>query len=104
MKRLLILAIALLVAAGGCHKDKKPLDKNDQFRLLVKKNGKYGYCARNGDLAIPAQYENASIFSEGLAAVRIKGKDGFIDPTGKVVIEPRFGATSIFLEGRAAVM
>ena len=54
-------------------------------------------------MVVPAQYENASIFAEGLAAVRQNGKDGYIDVKGNMVIPPRFDAGSIFKEDRAAV-
>ncbi len=49
-----------------------------------------------GSSALPYQtltndaYDNASDFSEGLAAVKINNKWGFIDTSGKVVIAPQF--------------
>ena len=53
-------------------------------------DGKSGYINQNGTLVIPAVFEAAAEFSEGLAAVRINGKWGFIDESGKVIIEPKF--------------
>lgn len=52
----------------------------------VKKNGKWGYISKNGEIAIPFQYELADPFSSGLAGVVLNGKVGFIDKTGRMVI------------------
>ena len=63
------------------------------------KTHRYGYISRDGRIVIPAQYEYASNFSEGLAAVNfpaISGSRpalwGYIDKTGKTVIPPTFRA------------
>ena len=69
MKRLLILTLAVLTLCTACQQEEKKVALDNSFRLLVKFNGKYGYCDRGGILVIPPQYEAASIFSEGLAAV-----------------------------------
>jgi len=58
--------------------------------------------------AIPPAFENATYFSEGLAAVKINHKWGFIDKTGKIVIEPQFNLwqaqfNSEFSDGLVAV-
>jgi hypothetical protein len=76
-------------------------------------NGKFGYIDENGRVVIKPQFDDAKLFSEGLARVRIKEKWGFIDPSGKLVITPNFELTSNneeandrsldFHEGRAAV-
>ena len=39
-----------------------------------------------GEIAIPAQYRRAWVFSEGLAAVQKNGNIGFIDHKGNVII------------------
>ena len=66
-------------------------------------NGKYGYCDRGGITVIPAQFDSASIFSEGLAAVRVNGKDGLSMPTARWSSLQLSIKRSIFLNGRAAV-
>ena len=48
--------------------------------------GKYGYINKTGKVVLPAQFEYAEKFYEGLAVVKQGGKRGFIDVTGKVVI------------------
>lgn len=72
---------------------------------------RYGYIDRNGRIVIPAQYEYARPFSEGLAAVEFPGTEGgtpslwgYIDTNGKTVIPPTFSAQpGDFSEGLAIV-
>ena len=64
--------------------------------------GKYGY-KHNGRVVIPAKYDDACPFSEGLARVKINGKYGFIDKTGTVVIPAKFDGAWDFSEGLASV-
>ncbi|MDB5708945.1 MAG: hypothetical protein JWL96_1015 [Sphingomonas bacterium] len=52
---------------------------------------------------IPARFEMARLFSEGLAAVRVKGRFGYIDETGTLVIAPRFVEAGAFRGGYAEV-
>lgn len=64
---------------------------SDSLTVFADKKGKRGYLnAYTGEIAIPAQYEHAWIFSEGLGAVVKDGKLGFIDHRGDWVIQPRF--------------
>ena len=54
------------------------------------------------------KYDNATDFSEGLAAVRLNNKWGFIDTTGKIVIAPQFNPyqaqfNAAFSEGLVAI-
>ena len=52
---------------------------------------KRGYYNMNtGEIAIPAQYRRAWVFSEGLAAVQKNGMIGFIDHKGNAVIDFQF--------------
>lgn len=76
-------------------------------RATVKKGdlytGTWGYIDENGTEVIPCVYEDASDFSEGLAAVKRDGKFGFIDKNGKVVIPFIYNFAASFNEGLAAV-
>ena len=87
----------------------------------VASKGKWGFMDQTGKLVIPAEFEDAQNFREGLAPVKIKGeivwcpgddsgnrsgytmKYGFIDRTGKVVIPAQFESAEPFSEGLAAI-
>ena len=66
-------------------------------------NARWGYQDNTGTLVIPAQFDKAMRFSEGLAAVTLHKKVGYIDPNGKMVIAPRFVHGEPFHEGLALV-
>lgn len=64
---------------------------SDTLTVFEDKNGMRGYLnAYTGEIAIPAQFEHAWIFSEGVGAVVKNGKLGFIDHQGNWAIQPRF--------------
>lgn len=65
---------------------------------------KWAYIDKTGKIAIPARFERAYDFSEGLARVRLDGKWGFIKPDGSYAVEPRFEDARDFSDGMAAVM
>lgn len=60
---------------------------NDSLSVYCSENKRGYFNAYTGEIAIPAQYRRAWIFSEGLAAVQKNGMIGFIDHKGNTVIE-----------------
>ena len=64
--------------------------RNDSLAVFCSENKRGYYNMYTGEIAIPAQYRRAWIFSEGLAAVQKNGNIGFIDHQGNVVIDFRF--------------
>ena len=57
--------------------------------IAVRKNGKWGYINRDGDVVIDFQFEDAYLFSNGLAAVSLNlPLYGLIDREGNWVAEP----------------
>ena len=76
---------------------------------------KFGYIDETGQVSIPAKFDAAQDFSEGLAAVAFNvGKKpkhafqrprqwGFIDKVGKMVVRPQFQRAKSFSGGLAAV-
>jgi len=67
---------------------------------------KYGFINTNGEVAIPAQFDEVRNFSEGLAAVKLNNKWGFIDKEGNIIIPCQFDGVDSnrnFSEGLAAV-
>lgn len=59
------------------------MDPTDESWVVYKENGKYGYKGCYGNVMIKAQFDQASPFTQGLAAVWNKEKDGeaIIDTT-----------------------
>jgi hypothetical protein len=64
---------------------------------------RYGFIDKTGKLVIPAQFESAEPFSEGLAAIHNCDQAFFIDKTGKTVIPANFKYASSFSGGLARV-
>lgn len=64
---------------------------------------KWGFIDTQGNYVIQPQYDDATRFSQGLAAVNAGGQWGYIDPSGAYAIQPRFSDARIFSEGLAAV-
>ena len=58
---------------------------------------------KDGVVVIPAKYDDAKDFSEGLARVKLNGKWGYIDKAGNEVIPFQYFCAKDFSEGLAAV-
>lgn len=61
-----------------------------QERYPYKRKGKWGYLDEQNLFAIAPQFEQASRFSNNLAAVRVQGYYGYIGPDGSWKITPQF--------------
>lgn len=66
-------------------------------------NVKWGYIHKNGEIAIPLQYDRVTSFHEGRAFVRQASQWYLIDTTGKFVGDQAFEQVYSFSEGLAAV-
>jgi hypothetical protein len=64
---------------------------------------RYGFVDKTGKLVIPARFDSAEPFSEGLAAIHDCDQSFFIDKTGKTVISTNFTYASSFSGGLARV-
>lgn len=53
--------------------------------IPLKKNGYWGYYSKDGQLKIAHKYQEATMFTDGKAAVKIAGKSYFIDSSGKIL-------------------
>jgi hypothetical protein len=60
--------------------------------------------ATTGKIVIPAKYDEAEPFNEGLAAVRLKDKCGLIDTSGKEITLVKYESIWSFDEGMAKVL
>lgn len=73
--------------------------------------GKYGFLNAKGEVVVPARYESARPFSQGLAVVGNRDSEdgesryrfGYIDLRGKEVIARTYALANSFLHGLAAV-
>lgn len=78
-----------------------PDRRNDNFELV--ETGKWGFIDRTGAFVIPAQFDGASEFLNGYAAIELDGKLGLVDRGGNLVVKPRFDRIGTFYDGLAAV-
>ena len=104
-KYLKIAAIVLLTT--GCSLG-TPEEVKDRYPVPDYKNRKWGFIDRNGDLAIESKYIEASVFSEGLAKVKLRTDNGderygYIGRNGKIVIKPEYIVALDFSDGLAKV-
>ena len=65
-------------------------------RAVFYKDGKYGYLDEKGEEIIPAKFQRAGLFRNGLAAVKEDDKWGYIDLNGEYVIEPMYDDANSF--------
>jgi hypothetical protein len=102
------VAAALILLAVLARADGAEAQAPDMSRALAVCDGKFGLCRyvdkQSRQELIPARFERAMAFSEGLAAVRIDGRFGYIDGRGDIVIAPRFDLAGVFYQGLAEVL
>jgi hypothetical protein len=72
-------------------------------RIQIRDRKGYGYVNKQGQVVIAARFDEASTFSEGLAAVQVNSSWGYIDVAGNIDIQPQFDKASFFHEGLAGV-
>jgi hypothetical protein len=65
--------------------------------------GKYGYVDETGEVVIPARFDGADTFSEGLAVVLDSGRFGYIDARGDLAIPAVYRHARAFQGGFAVV-
>ena len=72
-------------------------------RMLMVMDGKKGFVRRDGTIAIPARFQDAGQFREGLASVALLTGFGFVDTTGGWVVSARYEEVKPFDGGMAWV-
>lgn len=70
----------------------------------IKYGEKFGYIDKNESIIIPAIFDYADPFSEGLAKVVKRSKTGFINKKGVYEIKPKYKNASSFSGGLASVL
>ncbi len=97
MKRLIAGAgMALLLASCG-----SPSGEADYSLLPVKSGGRFGYINPKGEYVINPQFDDATMFREGIARVKKNGKYGYIHPDGTYLCNPVYVEATIFHDGMA---
>ncbi len=102
MKIKLLIILFVLVGIVGCSAISNKCFENNNIYLIAT-GGRdvvttMGYTDRFGKMLIPAKYEEARQFSEGLAAVKLNRKWGFIDKNDSIIIPFIYGWASSFGE------
>ena len=95
-----ILAMVMIVLAVGC---KRATSDGEITLYSVLIDKKVGFIDNRGEMVVTPQYDQAGVFSEGMAAVLVNNKWGFINAEGEMVIEPQFDFAGSFSEGVADV-
>ena len=115
------MLITMLVVLTGCGNKKGDSDNNKKAESVteigkldlevedissfsedlaaIKKDGKWGYIDKKGNIVIDCVYEKAQDFSEGLAVVKKDGKCGYINNKGEVVIDFKYDSADNFSFG-----
>ncbi len=82
----------------------KLLQFNDPPLIPYRRKSKWGFCNPEKKIVLECVFDDANIFSEGLAAVKSNGKWGFINSDGKMLIQNIYSQVSVFSGGLAAVI
>jgi hypothetical protein len=73
--------------------------------VVFGRNEKFGYADTAGRIVIEPRYDDAGVFSDGMAWVKVGDKCGYINRRGNMVIQPRFELTGVdnYYDGLALV-
>jgi hypothetical protein len=69
----------------------------------IKKDGKFGFIDKRGNLRVANRYDAIQPFNEGLAAVKLNNKWGYINIDEHIVIQPSYEYVSDFKNNKALV-
>ena len=96
------LAGLALTAVGGERVSSADFPSRSALHPL-RQGDKYGYADSRGRMIIPARFDMADAFSEGLALVREDGRFGYINTRGSFAIPAQYRHAFPFRDGFAAV-
>jgi len=118
-RKLRKIVVAVMVVIAGllaipfmkdAPKEVKEVDYTPLFTLYTNSEGKYGYVGITGKedslrtVVIPAKYDYAENFSEGMACVKLNGKYGFINKLGQEIVPLKYDfVAGKFNKGMAGV-
>ncbi|MEP1139417.1 MAG: WG repeat-containing protein, partial [Balneola sp.] len=105
--KLITTLFLLLIATASCNvvDSISGNEENDNtvelYPILL--DGEWGYIDKNGSVKIEPQFQNADVFSDGLARVRYRWSWKYINENGDFEIEGDFQSIENFNDGLAAV-
>lgn len=70
---------------------------------MVRCGDRYGFVGHDCRMAIPARYDYAAPFSEGVAVAALDGKYGYINTRGRWVVKPIYSYAESFHNSKAVV-
>ena len=70
----------------------------------MKKDGKHGYLSENGKVLVPAIYDYASPFSDGIGILWKDGKAAFVNTQGQLITQFVYDNAQFFTEGLGGFM
>lgn len=73
-------------------------------RILIRRDGLYGYADPQGRVVIEPQFDAAESFREGRAEVEMNGRMGLIDKSGRWVIQPQYDDLQYFDGGGLSLL
>jgi WG containing repeat len=59
-------------------------------KFIISVGSKWGYLGTDMQMAIPAQFDFAASFSEGMGPVQVGEKWGYIDKSGQIAVRPKY--------------
>jgi hypothetical protein len=78
-------------------------DFSDGRAKFKNSSGQYGYFDVQGKIVVPAKFDEAERFHEGLAAVKLNGRWGYINHTGQVIFPFKLFYAGPFSNKRAFI-
>ena len=81
--------------------ENRRLDKA-YHRVVFQDGDRFGYCTPLGEVVIPARFDDAEVFQEGIAVVQLDGGYGYIDQWGEWVVPPTLQFAYGFWHGAGA--
>lgn len=82
MHKRVCLAALLFLVVIGCAKSSSSTIPDNNGLWLFRENDKFGYVDASGKAVIPATFDHAGAFADGLAPVEVGDRWGYIDPPG----------------------
>ncbi len=96
---------ALIILFSGCGFRPEISDQELALYPFQDNNTKlWGFIDEEGKISIEAEFEEASVFRQGLANVKIDGNWGLINHLGQIVVKPEYLTIKEFADNKTALV